>query len=87
MGEQFAGIIDVTIAYQPTGHSVAASFLRGEQRALTVEARLRPLPADLLDGDYHGDAGFRQRLQQWINGIWEEKDARIAQLHPAEHSW
>ena len=42
--------------------------------------RERPIPAELVAGDYQGDRAFRARFQQWMNGLWQQKDADIAGL-------
>lgn len=80
MGEQFAGIIDVTIAYRPSRHPIVWSFLIGEQAELAIHIDVLPLPQELLAGDYQADAEFRGRFQDWINTIWLRKDARIERL-------
>lgn len=80
MGEQFGGIIDVTIAYRPSHRSVAWSWFCGEQDQLAIHADLLPIPADLIHGDYEGDAEFRARFQAWVNGLWSRKDARLERL-------
>jgi len=80
MGEQFAGIIDVTIAYQPSGKGLIWSWLCGEQDQLAMHVDLLPLPAELLHGDYDGDAEFRARFQAWVNGLWQRKDARLERM-------
>ena len=77
MGEQFAGIIDVTIAYRPTDKPLLWSFNSGEQDRLTVHVDVLPIPADLMHGDYEHDAEFRARFQAWVNTLWERKDARL----------
>jgi 1-acyl-sn-glycerol-3-phosphate acyltransferase len=77
MGEQFAGIIDVTIAYRPTGKPLLWSFNSGEQDRLTVHVDVLPIPADLMHGDYEHDAEFRARFQAWVNTLWQRKDARL----------
>jgi hypothetical protein len=45
-----------------------------------VHVEQREIPADLLGGDYAGDAQFRARMQEWVNALWAEKDALIEQL-------
>lgn len=80
MGEQFAGLVDVTLVYQPTGNSRSKlwSWLCGEQNAAFVQVDVKPLPVELLGGDYQDDAAFRERFQDWVNGLWADKDALIA---------
>jgi 1-acyl-sn-glycerol-3-phosphate acyltransferase len=80
MGEQFAGVIDVTIAYRPTSKPLLVSFACGEQDQLAIHADLLPIPAELLHGDYENDAEYRARFQSWINGIWTRKDARLQRM-------
>lgn len=82
MGEQFAGLIDVTVAYRPVagGSGIIWSWLCGRQQTLVVEAELRPLPAELLQGDHDGDAAYRERFQAWLNGLWTRKDERLPRL-------
>ncbi|NGY06526.1 acyltransferase [Solimonas terrae] len=77
MGEQFAGIIDVTIAYRPTDKPLLWSFASGEQDQLCVHMDVLPIPAELMHGDYENDAEFRARFQAWVNALWERKDARL----------
>lgn len=81
MGNQVAGIIDVTIAYEPTRHPPFLSFLRGEQCRLIVQVDVLPVPEALKDGDYLDDPDFRERVQQWVNGLWQRKDRRLAELN------
>lgn len=82
MGEQFAGIINVTVAYQPTQRPLVWSWLCGEQRGVQVSAVVSPLPKDLLGGDYAGDPVFRGQFQAWVNALWHEKDTHLAALRP-----
>jgi 1-acyl-sn-glycerol-3-phosphate acyltransferase len=84
MGDQFAGVIDVTIGYAATPggrkRSLLWSFLCGDQRNIHVRARLLPVPAELLNGDYQDDPVFRERFQSWVNELWARKDAELDQL-------
>lgn len=80
MGDQFGGIIDVTLAYRPTSKSLAWSWLCGEQDNLEIHMDLLPIPAEMLAGDYEGDAEYRSRFQAWVNGIWTRKDARLERM-------
>jgi hypothetical protein len=34
----------------------------------------------MIDGDYTSDREFRGRFHRWLTDIWNEKDARIAEL-------
>ncbi len=80
MGDQFAGIIDVTIGYQPTRKSKLWSFASGEQDQLSVFIDVLPIPQEMMAGDYETDPEYRKRFQSWINGIWARKDARLERM-------
>ncbi|TXH06043.1 MAG: acyltransferase [Nevskiaceae bacterium] len=81
MGEQFAGIIDVTLAYRPTRRKwLWWSWFCGEQDDLALHVDVLPVPQDLMHGDYEGDPEFRARFQAWVNDLWARKDARLGRL-------
>lgn len=80
MGEQFAGIVDVTVCYVPSRSSPLASFLCGKQSRMQVRARVLPVPAALMHGDYQDDPEFRERFQAWVNELWERKDRELSAL-------
>lgn len=79
MGEMLDGIVDVTIVY-PQGRPTIVDLFAGRVREIRVDLRLRPVPQDLVGGDYENDRDYRLRFQQWLNGVWAEKDARIDEL-------
>lgn len=83
MGEQFAGIIDLTVAYKADPRGVLWSFLRGDQHQLVVNAELLPVPADLLATAVGDEAQARARFQNWINSRWDRKDQQLAKLAAA----
>ena len=80
MGEQFAGIIDLTIAYRPSKHPILWSFLVGEQTDLAIRIDVLPVPAELLGGDYTEDKAFRERFHAWLNALWLRKDAWLERM-------
>lgn len=81
MGEQFAGLIDVTLAYQPTaGKSLLWSWLCGEQGGLSLRANLIPIPAALMHGNYEDDSAYRASFQTWLNELWAKKDIDLGQM-------
>ncbi len=79
MGEALHSILDVTIVY-PGGKPTMLDLIADRIREVRVSIRQRPIPAEFLAGDYEGDRAFRARFQQWMNGLWVEKDAEIARL-------
>lgn len=79
MGEGLHAILDVTIAY-PGGRPSMVDLIAGRVPAIRVHVRQRSIPAELLHGDYQNDRAFRVRFQQWMNGLWEQKDEDVARL-------
>ena len=79
MGEGLHAILDVTIAY-PGGRPSLMDLLANRVPAIHVHVRQRPIPEELLGGDYQSDRAFRVQFQQWMNGLWREKDADVARL-------
>lgn len=79
MGTGLHAILDVTIAY-PAGRPSMMDLVADRIPEVRVHVRQRPIPAELLHGDYQNDRLFRIRFQQWMNGLWQEKDADLARL-------
>ena len=79
MGQGLHAILDVTIAY-PGGRPTLADLLAGRVPEVRMHVRQRAIPAELLGGDYQNDRAFRVRFQQWMNGLWQEKDAELERL-------
>jgi 1-acyl-sn-glycerol-3-phosphate acyltransferase len=81
MGEQFAGLVDITVVYaspRKPGRSLLWSWLCGEQGNARIHMAVRPVPAELMHGDYERDAAFRSAFHRWVGALWADKDARIA---------
>jgi 1-acyl-sn-glycerol-3-phosphate acyltransferase len=85
---RLTGLLDVTLVY-PGGAVGFWGFLCGRLRRAVVRVRELPVPADLPAGDYENDPEFRQRFQEWVRQIWEEKDAELERLlagyQPLQH--
>lgn len=82
MGERFHSLLDVTI-YYPGGAPTFFGMLAGKMKEVVVAIRELPIPADLLGGNYASDPAFRERVQQWIAGLWREKDQQLEELRRA----
>lgn len=85
MGEQFAGLVDITLVYAPTakGRSLLWSWLCGEQGQAQIHIQVRPLPAELMRGDYEHDSAFRSDFHRWVADLWTSKDLQIARMRKA----
>lgn len=79
MGQGLHSILDVSIAY-PSGIPSLLDLLANRVPEVRVRVRQRPIPAELAGGDYQNDRAFRVRFQHWMNALWAEKDAELAQL-------
>lgn len=79
MGEMFWSVLDVTIAY-PEGVVGLWGLFSGRLTRVAVHVEQRKIPGEFLSGDYASDSFYRERFQEWIHGIWLEKDARIAAI-------
>ncbi len=79
MGDAMHAILDVTIVY-PHGIPTIADLFADRIPEVRIHIRELPIPRELVGGDYQNDASFRERFQEWVNGLWSEKDARIETL-------
>lgn len=79
MGDQFAQVVDVTIAY-PDGAVDFWDLLSGGISKVVVRVRTLPVPADVVSGNYLDDSPSRERAQKWVTGLWAAKEAVLAGL-------
>jgi 1-acyl-sn-glycerol-3-phosphate acyltransferase len=79
MGSGLHAVLDVTVVY-PGGAPSLADLFADRVRTVHVHVRELPIPPELAQGDYQGDEVYRARFQDWINGLWLAKDARIDAL-------
>ncbi|NRQ43526.1 acyltransferase [Rheinheimera sp. YQF-2] len=77
MGEQLHKILDVTIHY-PQGIPSFWDYISGKVRDITVQINVLPITPELV-GDYN-DVHYRERFQQWINQLWQQKDQQLTAL-------
>lgn len=80
MGEQLEALVDVTIHY-PDGRPRFRDLLCGNLRRVAVSFAARPIPGEFLGRSYDQDEEFRLQFQQWVNRLWEDKDAQLERLH------
>ena len=79
MGEVFDAILDVTLVYAD-GPPKFWDMICGDRVDVTVEIRALPIDRELVAGDYQNDREFRRYVHRWLGRLWEEKDARIAEI-------
>jgi len=80
MGSMFDAILDVTVVY-PRGVPNFWDVMCGRYKEAYVEVAQRPIADWILEGDYLDDREHRRQFHRWLTAIWEEKDARLAELH------
>ncbi|MBT2375702.1 acyltransferase [Pseudomonas fluorescens] len=84
MGEQLDAILDVTVVYpsQKQQEKIPGfwDLISGAVPKVIIDIRTRALDPALWQGDYANDPAFRQTVQNWVNQLWMEKDARIQAL-------
>ncbi len=79
MGEALHSVLDITIAY-PYGRPTFADLLADRIPEVRVQVHERNVPAELTRGDYDNNPAARERAMAWINALWTEKDARMADM-------
>ncbi|MDH4396236.1 MAG: acetyltransferase [Limnobacter sp.] len=77
MGEQFAGLVNVTIVYQPVKGNLTWSWLCGKQPNMKVVVEIVDIPADMVAGNFSSDPTFKQNFKVWVNEVWRDKDTLI----------
>ena len=80
MGEQLDAILDVTLVYPGKRIPGFWDMLCGRVPKIVVDIKTRELDPALWQGDYESDPVFREKVQGWVNQLWNEKNARIATL-------
>lgn len=78
MDGQLHQLLDVTIFYEG-GIPSYWNYVCGKVNRIRVQVKQLPIPAEML-GDYEGDPEFRRAFQDWVNGIWEQKDRTLDEL-------
>ncbi|MCU1715689.1 acyltransferase [Pseudomonas sp. 5P_3.1_Bac2] len=80
MGEQLHSLVNVTIHY-PQGNPGFWDLLSGRIPQVVVHFEELPIPAEFIGGNYDKDPVYRQNFQNWVNQLWQAKDAQLEQLH------
>jgi len=79
MGQGLQHILDVTLRY-PNGKPSMYDLIADRIKAVQVDIRLRAIPGNLRSGNYENDRAFRAEFQQWMNGLWREKQDQIQRM-------
>lgn len=83
MGDSIDTILDVTISYCGPAPGLPDLFANNVEE-IRVSVRTLPIsraPAsETSGGDYTSDPEYRERVQNWINDLWREKDQTMEHL-------
>lgn len=84
LGDQLDALVDVTIVYPGRPADAPAptfwDLLTGHIPRVVARAELREIGEHLRGRDFRRDPAFRQDLEDWMNGLWREKDRLIEGL-------
>ena len=81
MGDYLSNVVDVTIVYPKNEPPVKFwDLLAGHIPSIIVRAKTLPVPDDVVGRNYEEDSAFREKIQQWVNQIWQEKDQQIENI-------
>jgi 1-acyl-sn-glycerol-3-phosphate acyltransferase len=79
MGEKFDAVLDITIVY-PDGQPTFTHFLMGRVKRVIVRVRILPVPKAKAVNGQSSEQALRDTCQQWVNALWQDKDALISQI-------
>ncbi len=79
MGQQITSILDVTIVYGETNHSLW-DFLCQRVRNVKISIREIPIPKQFISNQLIESTEVHNEFKEWLNQRWAEKDNLIASL-------
>jgi len=78
MGDYLSKVINITIVYPENKPSkLFWKLLSGKLSSIVVRIQSLPIPKNVSRMNYQDDENFRERIQQWVNQLWYEKDHLI----------
>ena len=72
-------LIDYSLVYKSKKRG-AWNFLNGEMKQVKVLVTKHKIPESLKDKNYSEDYQYREDFKDWIDSIWQQKDADIEKL-------
>lgn len=58
-------------------------MLMGKMSKVVVCINVLPVD-DKVRGDYFNDKPFKRQFQQWLTGVWQEKDKLLQDIHRSQ---
>ena len=72
-------LIDYSLVYKSKKRG-AWNFLTGEMKQVKVLVTKHKIPESLKGKNYSEDYQYREDFKDWIDSIWQQKDADIEKL-------
>ncbi|MBF7051954.1 acyltransferase [Halomonas sp. KAO] len=79
LGDQLAGITDVTLHYDNPNPSFWG-YLCGREGRIVMQTRVLPVEDWMHGGNYQDNASDKERFHSWINTLWQQKDERLSRF-------
>jgi 1-acyl-sn-glycerol-3-phosphate acyltransferase len=79
MGQQITSLLDVTIIYPDTCHSLW-DFLCKRVKSIKINIRLLPIPQQFISETLISDSQIQADFKDWLNQQWAVKDNLITSL-------
>jgi hypothetical protein len=76
LGDQLDGVFDVAIIY-PHDDVTMWEFVNGKLPSIKVRARRIDVPAEFMSAAVTQSSPERERLKEWLGGVWAAKDVLI----------
>jgi len=78
MGDYLSNVLDVTIVYPENEPPVYFwDLLTGNIPCIIVRVKILSIPENVVDMNYEEGKAFREKIKQWVNRLWQEKDYQI----------
>jgi 1-acyl-sn-glycerol-3-phosphate acyltransferase len=79
MGELFTNVLDISLLYPENKRHPMMAMLSGRMTKIVIDVNVTPVP-ELQQESAKTESEFRVYFQNWLNGLWKNKDNRIKNL-------
>jgi len=79
MGELFTNVLDISLLYPENKRHPMMAMLSGQMTKIVIDVNVTPVP-ELQQHSERTESEFRLYFQNWLNGLWENKDNRIKKM-------
>lgn len=82
LSEQLDGLLNTSLVYDTPDTHIFRSFMFGRLKGIFVDIELHAM-SSIPCGNYQEDKAYRVEFQQFMNTLWQEKDAKIGSYEPS----